>query len=378
MSSSPFHIYIITGEASGDYHAGMLLKSLKSQMPSIIARGWGGSELLKAGAAIEVNYKDANFMGFVEVAKNIIPILGLFRKTKKSILQFQTDALLLVDYPGFNLRMATWAKKQGIPVYYFIAPQVWAWKEKRVQILRACVKKLFVILPFEKAYFKNHQIDASYYGHPLVQKISSFQCKPDFIKQHGFDNRKIIAILPGSRKQEIEQLLPIYLAATKNVTEFQYAISGIGFHKGLYEASLLRAGHPGIVVYDDMYSLLTQAHCAIVTSGTASLETALFGVPELVCYKGHAISYWIAKKLVKVKYICLANLIADRKIVEELIQNDCNPQSIAAEIQRLNEPEVYAKIKKDLLELKSSLANENTYHMIAQEMIQLFNEGSKH
>lgn len=375
MTSSPFHIYIITGEASGDYHAGMLLRSLKSEMPAIQARGWGGPELRAAGADIEVDYKDANFMGFVEVAKNIITILGLFRKTKKSILQFKPDALLLVDYPGFNLRMASWAKKHGIPVYYFIAPQVWAWKEKRVQILRACVRKLFVILPFEKAYFEKHKVDVSYYGHPLVDKIKSFHCAPDFRSKHGLDHREVVAILPGSRKQEIEQLLPVYLEATKHDSKYQYVVSGLNHHRGLYEAMLHRSGHKATVLYNDMYSLLSQARTAIVTSGTASLETALFEVPEVVCYKGHVLSYWIAKKLVKVKYICLANLIADRKIIEELIQDDCNPRAVKAELERLNIPEVHTHVKSELSELKKSLSNENTYQLIANEMIYLFKEG---
>lgn len=361
-------IYIITGETSGEYHAGMLLSALKSIEPALQARGWGGDSLTSAGMEIDIRYESANFMGFVEVLRNLPQILNLFRVTKKSIIQYKPDFLLLVDYPGFNLRMAKWAHSHNIPVIYFIAPQVWAWKESRVNLLKQYVKKLFVILPFELEYFRKHHIDTSYHGHPLLEKIIHFHSTHDFRENWKLDQRSIIALLPGSRKQEIQTMLPDYLKAVRHETKYQVVIAGMKRHQSVYEKLIMEHCPDAMMVYDDMYSLLKHAEVAIVTSGTASLEAALFEVPMVVCYKGNWISYQIAKRLVKIKYIALANLIVDQKIIEELIQQDCNPGKIHEEITRLLIPENRRAAKKQLQGLRKLLFEQNCYKKIAKDM----------
>lgn len=363
-----YKIFVIAGESSGDHHAGNLLSELRKIHPDLQIKGWGGDALRAAGTDILVPFEKANFMGFTEVVSNLFTILKLFKKTKQSILEFKPDLLLLVDYPGFNLRMAEWAHHHKIKVHYFIAPQVWAWKEKRVQIIRRSVEKLYVILPFEKEYFKKHQIDVSFYGHPQVELIKHFVSTTGFRAKWNMDRRSIISILPGSRSQEIKKLLPIYLEALKDECKFQIAIAGLSRHCDLYQSIIKDHGIKCVVVYDDMYSLLKQTKIALVTSGTASLETALFRVPEIVCYKGGWISYWIAKQLVKVKFISLANLIADKLIVPELIQGDCNSIKIRQELNRLKLNEVRKRMKHKLKLLQDSLSGENCYKNIAREM----------
>lgn len=365
----PFKIYIIAGEASGDYHAGMLLKALKELKPQIEAKGWGGNSLLAAGMEIEISYEKTNFMGFVEVIKNLAYILKLFKTTKKSIQDFKPDLLLLVDYPGFNLRMAQWANRQNIPVFYFIAPQIWAWKESRIKILQECVQKLFVILPFEKEYFSKFNIPTSYHGHPLMERIKHFKSSPNFRSQWNLNIKSIIALLPGSRKQEIQLLLPEYLDAVKNECKYQPVIAGMPQHRELYKQILQTKKLDIPIVFDDMYSLLKHSKMAVVTSGTASLETALFGVPEVVCYKGNIFSYWIARKLVKIKFIALANLIVNKKIVTELIQGDCQPARIVSEIQNLKNPIYRNNVKQELKILQEKLFEIDCYKEIAKDFI---------
>lgn len=363
-----YKIFVIAGESSGDHHAGNLLSELRKIHPDLDIKGWGGDGLRAAGTEILVPFEKANFMGFTEVVLNLFTILKLFKKTKQSILQFKPDLLLLVDYPGFNLRMAEWAHQNNIKVHYFIAPQVWAWKENRVKIIRRCVEKLYVILPFEKNYFKKHDIDASFYGHPQVELIKHFASSTGFRSNWNLDCRSIISILPGSRAQEIKKLLPIYLDALKDECKYQIAIAGLSRHKDLYRSIINKHNTKCHVVYDDMYSLLKHTKIAIVTSGTASLETALFQVPEIVCYKGGWISYWIAKQLVKVKFISLANLIADKLIVPELIQGDCNSKKILEELNQLKLNVVRKRMKYNLKLLQERLTGENCYKEIAGEM----------
>ncbi|MCC6815601.1 MAG: lipid-A-disaccharide synthase [Saprospiraceae bacterium] len=328
-------IYIIAGEASGDLHGSNLVKSINKISPNITWKGWGGNLLAAEGVNIDVRCEEANFMGFVEVLANIFKILKLFKLTKKSILEFKPDALLLIDYPGFNLRMAVWAHSNKIPVYYYIAPQVWAWKESRVNILRNCIKKLYVILPFEKEYFKKHNINAEYYGHPLLNTIQNFINNPEFRIRHNLNQQEIIALLPGSRIQEIKNLLPIFLKSLANETEYQIVIAGLIQHKELYYKIISEIGIKVNVVYNDTYNLLYNSKAALVTSGTATLETALFKVPQVICYKGNILSYYIAKQLVKVPYISLVNLIAQKKIVTELIQSELSLQNVKMELYKL-------------------------------------------
>ncbi|NOT38322.1 MAG: lipid-A-disaccharide synthase [Saprospiraceae bacterium] len=362
-------IYIIAGEASGDLHGSNLVEAMNKANSNLIWRGWGGKKLESKGVTIDVRYEDANFMGFVEVVKNLPKILKLFKITKASILEFKPDAIILIDYPGFNLRMAKWAKSHHIPVYYYIAPQVWAWKESRVKIIRECVRKLFVILPFEKEYFKKHNIDAEYFGHPLMQYVKDFKSDSNFRKRNNLDNRSIIALLPGSRTQEIKTMLPLYLQALNKECKHQIVIAGLTQHQELYNDIRSSIGLKTSVVYNDTYNLLSHSRAAIVTSGTATLETALFKVPQVVCYKGNALSYHIARQLIKVPFISLVNLIAERKIITELIQNDTTSDNIRKELYSLLTPVKRQEIIKDYNTIHEKLLNNTNVSDLAKSIL---------
>ncbi|MEO6190513.1 MAG: lipid-A-disaccharide synthase [Saprospiraceae bacterium] len=365
-------IYLIAGEASADLHGSNLVNAINKLHPHIQWKGWGGQKLLSQGLDIDIRYEEANFMGFIEVIKNLPRILHFFKITKKSILEFKPDAIILIDYPGFNLRIATWAKKYNIPVYYYIAPQVWAWKESRVNIIRKCVKKLFVILPFEKEYFGKHGIQVEYYGHPLMKHIIEYRPDIDFRLQNGLSNKSIIALLPGSRIQEIKTMLPIFLQALAKECKHQIVIAGLTQHQALYNEIRSEIGLKTTVVYNCTYDLLSHSRMALVTSGTATLETALFGVPQIVCYKGNSISYFIAKRLVKVSYISLVNLILGRQVISELIQNEMNVDSIRKELNLLISPNHRRKIIDSYKELNSLLYVNNTSTQIAEEILKDF------
>ncbi len=322
--------YIIAGEASGDLHASNLVKALRERQPSSEFRGWGGDLMHEQGVHIVKHYRELAFMGFVEVLMNLRTILQNIEKAKQDIAAWQPDAIILVDYPGFNLRIAPFAKKAGIRVIYYISPQIWAWKESRVNTIKANVDHLFCILPFEKDFYARHQYPVDYVGHPLLDAID-FNAKSDLPVA---TKKPIVALLPGSRKQEIATMLPLMLAAAKQFPQYDFVIAGApGQTASYYESVMGNSKVP--VVFGKTYNLLQHARAALVTSGTATLETALFKVPQVVCYKGSAISYLIAKQLVKVKYISLVNLVMDQEIVTELIQNRCTPEIIAAQLKQI-------------------------------------------
>lgn len=360
------HIYIIAGEASGDLYGSKLLAALHAIDPELKVRGWGGEKMAAEGCALDVRYEEASFMGFAEVILNLRKIMGLFKLTKKSILRDKPDAMVLIDYPGFNLRMAEWAKKNNIKVYFYIAPQAWAWKENRVLKLKKYVDKLFIILPFEKEFFSRHGINAYYFGHPLMHHIKEFKADPDFLKRNQLDERPVIALLPGSRKQEIKTMLKIFLQGLEDFKSYQLVIAGLPHHQELYQEIIEKSNIHCKVIYQETYNLLSISKAALVTSGTATLETALFGVPQIVCYKGNWISYQIAKRLIKVKYISLVNLIADQKIIEELIQDDMNPERISYELTQLLEPQKYQEIKNAYSALHELLILPDTEKRIAE------------
>lgn len=324
--------YVIAGEASGDLHGSNLVRMLKQKDPSAIFRSWGGSLMEKAGAEVVKNYRDLAFMGFIEVVRNLDKILKNLTFAKADILSFKPDAIILIDYPGFNLRIAKWAKSIGIKTIYYISPQVWAWKEGRVKEIRKTVDKMIVILPFEKDFYRKWDYAVDYVGHPLVEVIDDW-------KENGshtvLSDKPVIALLPGSRKQEILKKLPIMLQTAALFPEYQFIVARApGQHDEFY-IPLLEA-YPNVSsVRDDTYNLLNQSSAALVTSGTATLETALFGVPEVVCYKGSSISYWIARQVIKVKYISLVNLIMDKQVVKELIQEDLTVTNLQKQLYLL-------------------------------------------
>lgn len=344
--------YIIAGEASGDLHGSNLIKELKKLDAGAGIRCWGGDMMQAAGAHLVKHYRNLAFMGFIEVVKNLRTILRNLAFCKKDILEFKPDAIILIDYPGFNLRIAQWAKANGFKIIYYISPQVWAWKENRVHIIKKCVDKMLVILPFEKDFYKKWNYEVEYVGHPLAEVVDEWQ------QQHPNTVRTdIIALLPGSRKQEILKKLPIMLEVSRYFTGHEFVVAmAPGLDKEFYNNML--SGYSNVkAVSGKTYDLLMQAKAALVTSGTATLETALFGVPEVVCYKGSTVSYEIAKRVIKIKYISLVNLIMDKPVVKELIQHDLTVSNIKTELQELlTNGQRIAQLKEDYRALRSLLS----------------------
>lgn len=365
--------YIIAGEASGDLHASNLMRAMLHENPNCSFRFWGGDEMTKVGGTRVKHIKELAFMGFVEVVLNLKTILNNIRFCKEDILKNRPDALILVDYPGFNLRIAEWAKTQGIKVIYYISPQVWAWKQNRVHTIKKVVDEMYVILPFEKEFYQKFNYDVTYVGHPLLDAIQNYKDKTtdtQFRTNNNLSEKTIIAILPGSRKQEVSKKLPIMLEAVKSFTNYQLVIAGAPSLDPEYYQQWI-GKHTNIhIVFNQTYDLLSQAEAAVVTSGTATLETALFEVPEVVCYIGSPISYIIAKQLIKIKYISLVNLIMDKEVVKELIQKECNPSAIQAELEQLL---VGGKKRQEMLanyqQLKSILGDGGASEKIARLLL---------
>ncbi len=365
--------YLISGEASGDLHGSNLIKALKKQDPSAEIRCWGGDLMQKAGGTLVKHYRDLAFMGFTEVVMNLPTIMRNIKFCKADIKQWQPDVLVLIDYPGFNLRIATWAKQQGFKVAYYISPQVWAWKENRVKQMKQCIDKMLCILPFEKTYYKNKwNWDVEYVGHPLVEVIE--QKIKDAEKQGDLNQHKnIIALLPGSRKQEITKKLPIMLSVASHFPDYEFVVAKApGLDDDFYQPFLSTAPNVSSVS-NQTYDLLLQAKAALVTSGTATLETALLRVPEVVCYKGSNISYQIAKRLISIKYISLVNLIMDKLVVKELIQHELNTDNLITELSLILKDDQYRqKILSDYHALWQVLSEGgNASQLAAGEIWQL-------
>lgn len=367
--------YIIAGEASGDLHGSNLVKALKTKDPDCTIRAWGGDKMESAGATIVKHYRDLAFMGFVEVLFNLKTILSNIKLCKEDIQSYQPDVLILIDYPGFNLRIAKWAKAKGIKVIYYIAPQVWAWKEGRVKMMKKCIDKLMVILPFEKKYFKNKwQWDVEYVGHPLIEEVNNKLAKGTDLIITDINgtpvSKPIIALLPGSRQQEIKKKLPVMLTVTTHFPDYHFVIAQApSLDNEFYH--FFTKDYPNVSwVQNKTYDLLMQSTAALVTSGTSTLETALLGVPEVVCYKGSEISYQIAKRIINIKYISLVNLIMDKEVVKELIQGDMNENNIVAELNLLlHNAQKQAQIQNDYHQLRTILQVEGDASQKAAEII---------
>jgi len=350
--------YIIAGEASGDLHGSNLIRELLIKDPGAEIRCWGGDLMKAAGGNVVKHYKDLAFMGFIEVALNLRTILNNLKFCKEDILQFKADVLVLVDYAGFNLRIAKWAKPLGYKIVFYISPQVWAWKENRVKDIKTNVDKMLVILPFEKDFYHKWNYEVEYVGHPLVQVIDSFK-KEQLQKGTSSISRDkpVIALLPGSRKQELIKKLPVMLEVSKFFPSHQFVVAKAPGIDDEFYNNFLQPYSNVSSVRNRTYELLAQSKAAIVTSGTATLETALFGVPEVVCYKGSAISYMIAKQLIKVKYICLVNLIMDKEVVKELIQDEMTTENIRRELDHLlHDASKQEQLNKDYADLKTLLS----------------------
>ncbi|EDM45042.1 lipid-A-disaccharide synthase [unidentified eubacterium SCB49] len=329
--------YLIAGEASGDLHGANLMKALKIEDPDAEFRFWGGDLMQEQGGIMVKHYRELAFMGFVEVIANLGTILKNIKLCKKDIADFNPDRIIFIDYPGFNLRIAKWAKQNKFNTHYYISPQIWAWKEGRIKGIKTSVDKMYVILPFEKDFYeKKHNFPVHFVGHPLIDAIADRpQISPEtFKKEHGLDDRPIIALLPGSRKQEIEKMLSVMLDITTDFPEYQFVIAGAPSQERDYYNTFIKQSNVKFVA-NKTYDLLTLSHAALVTSGTATLETALFKIPQVVCYKGSRISYEIGKRVIKLKFISLVNLILDKEVVTELIQTEFNTKRLKEELIKI-------------------------------------------
>jgi lipid-A-disaccharide synthase len=364
--------YIIAGEASGDLHGSNLMKALYEEDPIAEIRFWGGDLMQNVGGTLVKHYKELAFMGFIEVIFNLKTILNNIKICKSDVDQFKPDVIIYIDYPGFNMRIAKWAKEKGYKNHYYISPQIWAWKENRITAIKHDIDKMYVILPFEKDFYEvKHQFPVEFVGHPLIDAIHN-QSGIDantFKQENHLSEKPIIAILPGSRKQEISKMLSVMLSVVKDFPDYQFVIAGAPSQELSFYQQFI-SGENIKFVSNKTYSLLRNSTAALVTSGTATLETALFKVPEVVCYKGSWASYQIAKRIITLKYISLVNLIMDREVVTELIQDDCSTKRIREELTKILDSNYRKTLLEnyDLLEKKLGGvgASKKTAHLVVQ------------
>lgn len=364
--------YIIAGEASGDLHGSNLIKGLKKSDPEAHFRVWGGDLMQQAGGELVRHYKETAVMGFVEVLMHASKIKKNFDLCKKDLVEYNPDVLILIDYPGFNFRMAKYAKDRGIKVFYYISPKVWAWKEGRIKNLKRDVDKLFIIFPFEVEYFKKHGIEAEYNGNPLLDSTDAHPCnlesREEFILRNNLDNRPIIGLLAGSRKTEISYLLPRIKNLIHHFPDHQFILAAAPSIEPSYYQEILKDSNLK-VLFGETYSVLKHSAAAVISSGTASLEAALLNTTQVVCYGGNEISYQIAKRFVKVKYISLVNLILDAPAVKELIQHDCTQENIITELKDLLTDKRRKQVAKDYKKLRELLGGEGASEKTAKAMM---------
>lgn len=363
--------YIIAGEASGDLHGSNLMKSIYHEDSTAEIRFWGGDLMQKVGGTLVKHYRDLAFMGFAEVVMNLKTILNNIKICKTDILAFQPDVIVFIDYPGFNLRIAKWSKALGFKNHYYISPQIWAWKESRIKEIKRDIDKMYVILPFEKTFYKDkHHFPVSFVGHPLIDAIQAHPIVDDatFRKENQLNDLPIIALLPGSRKQEITKMLSVMLSVADDFKGYQFVIAGAPSQEYSFYQQFITSENIKFLS-NKTYDLLQHATAALVTSGTATLETALFKVPEVVCYKGNWISYQIAKRIITLKYISLVNLIMDKEVVTELIQDDCNTKRIASELQKILDPEHRKVVLENYTILEEKLGGKGASSVTAKLIV---------
>ncbi|RZL05002.1 MAG: lipid-A-disaccharide synthase, partial [Hymenobacter sp.] len=345
-----------------------------SQDPAADFRFWGGDQMAAEGGHLARHYRELAVMGFWETATSLLKFRGYLKECQGDILAYRPDVLVLVDYGGFNLRMAAWAKAQGIRVFYYISPKIWAWNQSRVEKIKVLVDKMFVILPFEEEFYQRFDYKVDYVGNPTADEVANFQPNPDFMTQHNLDPaRQIIAVLPGSRKQEIEEMLHEMLAVLPAFQEYQFVVAGVSNLDRSYYQHFERNGIK--IVVDQAFDLLSRASAALVTSGTATLETALFNVPQVVCYRTSGLTYMIGKAVIKVPYISLVNLIVGHTVVEEYIQGNFTARNLLDELKRLLTDEAYiAKQRAGYAELRQKLGQHSAARQTAALMIKYLHE----
>ena len=361
--------YIIAGEASGDLHGAALIHSLRNQDPKAECRGWGGDLMHQAGMHLTKHIRDLAFMGLGQVLKNLPTIANNFKICHKDILHFQPNSLILIDYSGFNLRIAKWAKNKGIHVIYFISPQIWATREKRVHKIKAYVDKMYVILPFEKAFYQKHHYSVEYVGHPLLDIIKNKVKEPTFRQKHQLDERPIIALLPGSRKQEIRSMLNLMIEIADCFSAYQFVVAAAPSIAQSFYINLMNEATNVKIISNQTYDILQHSHAALVTSGTATLEAALFKVPQIVCYKTSALMYQLVKRIIKVPYISIVNLIMGEKVVVELIQKECNIHTLKLQLEQLLAGEVRQKMLEKYALLEEKLGTKGATNRAAVSMV---------
>ncbi len=368
--------YIIAGEASGDLHGSNLMKALLRQDLNAEFRFWGGDLMQKVSDSLVKHYKELAFMGFLEVIMNLRTITKNLRFCKQDIVAFNPDVIIFIDYPGFNLRIAKWAKQCGIKTHYYISPQIWAWKENRIKAIKHDVDKMYVILPFEKEFYEDkHSYPVEFVGHPLIDAIADRTQvdEYEFRAQYELNEKPIIALLPGSRKQEIRKMLTVMLSVVNDYPDYQFVIAGAPSQEYSFYAPFI--DNPNVhFVSNNTYDLLSVSTAALVTSGTATLETALFKIPEVVCYKSSWLSYQIGKRLVKhIKYISLVNLIMDKEVVTELIQNEFNTKNLKQELTVILDAYERTKFFINYYYLEKKLGGKGTSEKVAELIFNCIN-----
>jgi lipid-A-disaccharide synthase len=366
--------YIIAGEASGDLHGSNLMKAIFIEDKNAEIRFWGGDLMQAVGGTLVSHYKERAFMGFIEVVMNLRKALGFIKSCKKDIAAFNPDGLIFIDNSGFNLRVAKWAKKQGFRTHYYISPQVWASRAGRVKDIKRDIDRMFVILPFEKEFYRKFDCDVTFVGHPLIDGIAGRKQvrEASFRKAYELNNKPIIALLPGSRKQEITKMLSVMISLVDDFPEYQFVVAGapsqyFGFYKQIIGAKKVA------FINNKTYDLLSISFAALVASGTATLETALFKVPQVVCYKGSAISYQIAKRIITLKYISLVNLIMNREVVKELIQSDFTKQHLKEELTNILDVDFREKMFESYYELETVLGGKGASNKVAKQIVKDLN-----
>ncbi|MDO6761612.1 lipid-A-disaccharide synthase [Tamlana sp. 2_MG-2023] len=366
--------YIIAGEASGDLHGSNLIKALHHTDVHADIRCWGGDLMQEAGGDLVKHYKERAFMGFSEVIMNLNKIFKLISFCKSDIETFKPDVIVFIDNSGFNLRIAKWAKENGFRTNYYISPQVWASRASRVPAIKRDIDKMFVILPFVKSFYKKYDYDVDFVGHPLIDAIANRDQinEFDFRKTHSLSDKPIIALLPGSRKQEITKMLDVMLSLVDNYSDYQFVIAGAPSQEHEFYKTFIKSENVKFIA-NKTYDLLSISYAALVTSGTATLETALFKVPQVVCYRASNISYQIAKRIITLKFISLVNLIMDREVVTELIQNDFNKKRLSEELNKILDDNFREKQFLDYYELERALGGKGA----SQKTAQLIYDGIK-
>ena len=368
--------YLIAVERSGDLHGSNLIKALAQHDDSAQFRVWGGDYMKAAGADLVVHYRNIALMGLLEVLKNLRILTNYLKQCKSDILNYRPDVVILIDFAGFNLKIAAYAKTKGIRVFYYISPKVWAWNTSRAWKMKKYVDRMFVILPFEKAFYKKFDWDVDYVGNPVADAVAGYRIDENFRRQYENYDIPLVAVLPGSRRQEVAKMLPVMLEVIARFPDYQFLIAGVSslpaeVYKNIYPDN-------ATVHIDKTYEILSVAKAAIVTSGTATLETALWNVPQVVGYKTSRLTYAIGLRLVRIKYFSLVNLIADENVVTELLQDKCNVETLSREIRFLTEDEGRrSRVFEGYQKVRKILGNETASDKTARLMIAYLNESAQ-